>query len=745
MSSDANQSEQDPLVGSTIDGSYLVLRVVGEGGMGTVYEARHTRIGARRFAIKTLHAQHLRDDKAVARFQREAEAAATVSSPYVAGVVDVGTVNIGSDEDGTPYIVGEFLDGEDLGAHLDRVGRLNPTAIVRLARQVCKGLAAAHARGVVHRDIKPENIFLTGDAAKPTARIVDFGISRVESAETQLTKTGMIIGTPAYMSPEQARGMGIDERTDIYAVAAVIYRALTGSPPFDKSEPAAMIAAVLLEDPEPIRSFVEDVDDGLELVVQRAMAKEPSERYQTIVQLDAALAPYDIADEPAGGMVVQARTLSLRQITLSAVEGVEARFARPKLLGYVALAFIVAMAAAWTLAGAIAAFVRDGEASSTLTSTESSLVALTLVLVAMTPGVLVARHLWRVWGNTPRILSALGTFRRAVAVTLFSYGALAVLIRCVEAGLLRRATGAAWLGWDVFLVCSAAFAGAVAMRWVPGHKFAAWLRRPAGAGALSGIVVLLALLIGVARTSDGELQLANGDRSDETSSSFASDEQAPPKKDVVQLAPPALITSAEANGTPALIELSKRYPKDPNVLRALTMKQGGVVTERAAALKTLERLLKLDKRAAADPSVQRLVRESAKGPLAQADIAFRLMSSKMGSHGPDLLYELSSNPQLRTRAEASLAEPKVQKLATPALRIALDLKKAQGCPAIAKLLERATKDGDKRSLPLLQRYVATSTYRCGFLRLKTCRSRPKCPTETAKIHQAIQAIRTRGG
>src|SRR5262245_39703982 len=194
----------DPLVGQVLAGSYEVTRVVGEGGMGRVYEARHTRLTGKRFAIKLLHPDLARQPEVVTRFQREAEAASGISHINVVGVHDVN-----STPDGQPYIVAELLQGEELGEYIDRVGKLPLGDSVRIGRQVCRALAAAHSQGIVHRDVKPENVFLTGDVTRIEAssvKVIDFGISKVASAGGEsLTKTGMVMGTPDYMAPEQAR------------------------------------------------------------------------------------------------------------------------------------------------------------------------------------------------------------------------------------------------------------------------------------------------------------------------------------------------------------------------------------------------------------------------------------------------------------------------------------------------------------------------------------------------------------
>src|SRR5687768_8828398 len=161
----------DPLIGATLADSYEMVRVIGEGAMGRVYEARHSRLPSKRYAVKILHQELGREPQVVTRFQREAEAASGLLHPNVVGVYDVNHT-----PDGRPYIVAEFLDGEELGDYLERIGKLPYGAAVHIVRQVCRALGAAHARGIVHRDVKPENVYLTGEPSAPIIKVLDFGI-----------------------------------------------------------------------------------------------------------------------------------------------------------------------------------------------------------------------------------------------------------------------------------------------------------------------------------------------------------------------------------------------------------------------------------------------------------------------------------------------------------------------------------------------------------------------------------------
>jgi serine/threonine protein kinase len=288
---------EDALVGATLGGTFQLVRVLGEGGMGRVYEAHHARIPARRFAVKVLNPEYALDPEWLARFLREGEAVATITNDHVVFVHDVDRT-----PDGRPFLVAELLEGRELAEHLSRNGKMAVGDAVRIVRQICKGLAAAHAKGIVHRDMKPENVFLTGDMARPIAKIIDFGISKVDSPkDTPLTRSGMILGTPSYMSPEQAGGLEVDLRADIYAVGAILYVALTGRKPFDHKNVASILLKVVTEEPPRPRSLAPAIPEPVEAILLRTMAKNPDDRYQSMTELDAALSPYDGDGQAAAG------------------------------------------------------------------------------------------------------------------------------------------------------------------------------------------------------------------------------------------------------------------------------------------------------------------------------------------------------------------------------------------------------------------------------------------------------------
>jgi hypothetical protein len=478
----------DPFIGKVLGSSYEIARLVGEGGMGRVYEARHLRLRDRRFAVKLLHPEFARQPDVVARFQREAESASSIAHPNVVDVFDVDKTS-----DGVPFLVGEFLEGEELGDYIKRVGKLPVPVAVGIARQVCKALAAAHARGIVHRDMKPENVFLVERDGVKVVKVLDFGISKAGSGETHLTRTGMIMGTPSYMAPEQARGENVDLRADVYSIGALLYHALTGQRPFDSDDTAATLNMVLTEEPARPHLLVPEVPEAMELVVQRAMAKDPRDRYQTSAEFDLALAPFDIEGEAAaplivsgtapsgasgarrrssgaltmprpghdGGLEATARTMmaGLGGSPSAELATTQARSARPTIV------LVGAGLGLWLVGGAVdalAGVVRYLHAME-LTLTESMLLFFGVVFILATPAIIFVLRVRRsVWPNSVRAVELASDLRRTAAAALVTYGALALLTRAVFSVLLRDSVSLAGGFIDTGLFAASAIGASIA-------------------------------------------------------------------------------------------------------------------------------------------------------------------------------------------------------------------------------------------------------------------------------------------
>jgi eukaryotic-like serine/threonine-protein kinase len=268
-------------------GRYLLVRRIGEGGMGVVFEAIDSNLG-RRVAIKTLHARHVRSGEVQQRFLREGQAASRVHHANVAAVFDVGG---GSH----PYLVMEYLAGEDLSCLLEREGRLSVERAADLLVPVVAALATAHDLGVVHRDLKPANIFLANERNRVTPKVLDFGISRItdRADAASITDTGALIGTPCYVSPEQARGdRHLDARSDQYSLGVILYQAATGRRPVDEPSVYAVLQRIVAGDFPTPRTVCPSLLSAIEKVIVRAMARDPDGRFPSTRAFGCALLPF---------------------------------------------------------------------------------------------------------------------------------------------------------------------------------------------------------------------------------------------------------------------------------------------------------------------------------------------------------------------------------------------------------------------------------------------------------------------
>ena len=259
---------------SVLGGRYRVEARIGAGGMAEVYRGLDTTLN-RTVAIKVLKAPFASDESFVERFRREAQAAARLNHPNVVSVYDTGTDN------GTNYIVMEYVQGRTLAVFITKGGRVAPMMAVEIAEKVADALAAAHAHGVIHRDIKPANIMVTREGV---VKVMDFGIARLTTSQETIEQTAAVLGTAAYLSPEQAQGQPIDARTDVYSLGCVLYEMLTGGAPFTGDTAVAIAYKHVQETPPPPSTKNPDLSPALDAVVMRALAKNPANRYQTAAE-----------------------------------------------------------------------------------------------------------------------------------------------------------------------------------------------------------------------------------------------------------------------------------------------------------------------------------------------------------------------------------------------------------------------------------------------------------------------------
>jgi hypothetical protein len=349
------------------------------------------------------------------------------------------------------------------------VGTLPAARAVRIVRQVCSALDAAHSRGIVHRDVKPENVFLVGDLEAPLVKVIDFGISKVqEEGAAGLTRTGMVMGTPSYMAPEQARGARVDLRADVYGVGGILYRALTGRRPFEDEDAAGVLARVLTEEPPRPRTINPTVPEALELVIQHALAKAPEDRYQSLQELESELGLLDplgsapvtpsatlLAPMAPGGPALQREPTVQLERTIS-----EIRHARPTLVVLSALAFVWLSALVMVSIADLIRWMRRGDP---LTLAETLLLIIGTLLLTITPLVIWVKHLRAgVWQSSVKAVELSRKLRTCTLVSLGCYGFSQLALQLWTAVIERAAASYQPLIWSGPLALVALGAGAFA-------------------------------------------------------------------------------------------------------------------------------------------------------------------------------------------------------------------------------------------------------------------------------------------
>jgi serine/threonine-protein kinase len=771
----------DPLIGTTLHDTYVVDRILGEGGMGRVYEARHTRLPNKRFAIKVLHAELALNADLQARFQREAETAASIDHPGVVGIYDVGRT-----PQGWQYIVCEHLTGMELHRHIKQQGHLGQTTVVHIGRQLCDALDAAHEKTVIHRDLKPHNVFLVGDFSRgvperPRVKVLDFGLSRFMGGDSQLTKTGVIMGTPGYMAPEQAHGRHADHRTDVYGVGAILYAAATGRPPFVEETPQRTVLAVMSREPDRPRLVEPSVSEALEIVIQRAMAKEPLLRYRDLKEMSRALSGLET------GAALSMLPPSLPRAERGQQHADDGHAARLRFVLVVLALFALAVAGVWS--AAMGLFALNGPRRP-LTATELVLVTAVTVLSCF-PIALILRRLRRnVWPNSARVVDWIHNLRAPLIAAVGAYGVAAFVVRFGDevlgslgsSMLFGKGEGIAYRGYSVVLPLIALIAAlaAVAQRrwWSPRKPIRRWLFG-------TGLTALVAIVSGVLLYATLQLRAATvGDTPVSTPApaaaraapspeprpevSPAPDEAAtaPSVSPVASVSEPAVEASAAApvsdapaatvlaeraseqtlieasrQGRDALRALAERYPRDPEVLKALFLSLASKTDTFDESLQHAKRMLEVAPALSLDREVRFVITRATERGGKTAELAFDVLSGSMGYTGADLLYDLMlRRPELETRTKQALRDARKQNHVSPALAMAFDLRFAATCAARLPLLPRAAEVGDDRSISVLSS-LASKPQGCRRTRYRPCR--PKCDAESGQFWQTVNRINQR--
>ena len=268
--------------GQHVAGRYQVVRLLGMGAVGSVYEAEHIEL-RRRVALKVLRRMFFKDERMLARFLQEARTAASVNHPGVVQVFDLG-----QDDEGVVFIAMEMLEGEELNARIRREHPLPVEFVVRVGCDLADAVAAAHARGIVHRDLKPQNVFLANAGRhRDIVKVLDFGLAKInEPTQAALTQTGEVFGSPYYMAPEQLRNSkDVDQRTDVYSLGVILYEALAGTPPFKAEKLYDLVLKIATEQPRPLQDVRPDTPDKLIEVIQLAMTKGRDGRFATVREM----------------------------------------------------------------------------------------------------------------------------------------------------------------------------------------------------------------------------------------------------------------------------------------------------------------------------------------------------------------------------------------------------------------------------------------------------------------------------
>jgi serine/threonine-protein kinase len=681
-SSKAPDPGRDPLIGSVLGGRYRIDTLLGSGAMGRVYAAEHVLMH-KPLAVKVLHAEHTARKEIVARFEREATAAANIDHPNVVAATDFGTLT-----DGTVYLALELVQGKSLRAEV-AAAPLGVRRSLHIARQVASGLAAAHARNIVHRDLKPENVILVEKNGDPDfVKVLDFGIAKVamESGTSPLTKVGMVLGTRDYMAPEQGLGQPVDHRADLYSLGVLMYEMLCRECPFEGESQASILGLQLTKPPPSLRKRAPtlDIPPSVEALVMKLLAKERTERPESaatvVAELDRLIASLG-GSRPAGAPKTVPRVPA-------AAPPRPAPSARPPAPSSRAPAPV----APPPVPAPRAVPSRPAPPSPPAVPSPFAPVAPVVQKPTFLPSDPLPSFTFPPLEDASKELHA--KVQQAAAARAADRAALessegpagTAVAPAWKQGLERASARALELLRALGPRATHAFKEATFLIDDNRRLLPAFIRRPLrrvpAAVILVGLFVFLVLVVVVI----GLLVAGPGDDEPKDASRTSSVSATPLPSAAPSVAPAA--TSA-ARGVEA-VALAEKELKAGNL---------------AAVVKAIEEALEADPAVRDSERVAAILGEAARRS-ASSSAAFRLLTGPMRVKGAEVVYDLAAGTktpeEVRTRAETWLASDAFRSVAPPPLAIAGELRTTRGCKDKRALLERAATTGDQRALDYLK-------------------------------------------
>ncbi len=666
----------DALIGTVLADRYRIDVLLGEGGMGRVYGAEHILM-RKRLAVKILHRQLTQVPEVVARFEREAMAAAHIDHPNIAAATDFGKL-----ADGAVFLVLEYVEGRSLRDEIAR-GPLSPARALHIARQIAAALAAAHALEIVHRDLKPENVMLVQKGTDSDfVKVLDFGIAKVPIGEVEgdankpITKAGMVYGTPEYMAPEQALGQPVDGRADLFAFGVMLFEMLAGVRPYVAKNQVAILGQMLSQ---PVPTFSQrapgvSVPPTVESFVHRLLAREVDERCQSAAEAYVCI-------ETLLGQVPQAdgRLFTLAGGSPTAVVGGPSSYRDSA----------AQMPSSLLSRGSMPSIADSLHELSRPSMARSSSAAVAPDLFPAppppTPDITTAE---RIITRLQQAAKYLETRKRELPPPLDN--------------VVRDVPGRVLLGAVAF-------------------------------GVLGIVTAVIAVIVMLSR-GDAQEQPAGPAASGAPSASVEARTEAPKNAFEARLA------RAETEGLPAVEALARELPAEGSVLVALARARAkaGKFEEAVSAVSDA---LAIDPKLNESPRIAGVLFRCAQAPAASS-ATFRLLEGPMGTRGADIIYDLANTrgvrPAVKATAEKLLRSKDFQSASSPALEVAVALRRADSCSEYSKLLQPAKNVGDARSLEFLRPLTAKTG--CGTNKQSDCY---ECLRKNDALAQTIATIEKR--